>query len=156
MRRRWQRRTIAAAVTFVALFAVLALIQTDPDPVRLALLVAVSGALAGLGLDALEAADASWKVEVERPSSRSSGDPRLARNVALIEAHLSARGAEPALRDRLAQLTDRVLRQRHGLGIDDPAAEALLGPELRTVLLGPPRLLGRTEIERCLTTIEEL
>ena len=123
---------------------------------RLALLVATCTALLGLVFDALDGGEPSWEVEVEQPSVRDSGDPRLVRYVALLEAHLSSRTADHALRDRLAVLTDQVLRQRHGLGRDDPAAAALLGPELTDVLTGPPRRLSRAQIDRCLTTIEEL
>ena len=112
------------------------LIDADPDPVRLALLVATCPAMLGLVRDALDVAEPTWHVEVERPSVRDSGDPRLIRYVALLEAHLSSRSADHALRDRMTVITDQVLRQRHGLGRDDPAAAAMLGPELGGVLTG--------------------
>jgi hypothetical protein len=153
---RWWRRVLGAAVVFIGLEVLLTLIDADPDPVRLSLLVAICTALLGLMVDALGGAEPSWRVEVERPSVRESGDPRLVRYVALLEAHLSSRTAEHALRDRLAVLTDQVLRQRHGLRRDDPRAVALLDPVLVGVLSGPPRRLGRAEIDRCLTAIEEL
>ncbi|MFC7496888.1 MULTISPECIES: hypothetical protein [unclassified Nocardioides] len=156
MRGRWGPRVIGAAAAFLGFEVLLTAIDADPDPLRLALLVAVCTALLGLVLDALGGTEPSWGVDVERPSVRDSGDPRLVRYVALIEAHLSARTAEHALRDRLALLTDQVLRQRHGLRRDDPEAAALLDPTLRDVLSGPPRRLARAEIDRCLTAIEEL
>jgi hypothetical protein len=51
---------------------------------------------------------------------------------------------------------DLVLRQRHGIGREDPTAAGLLGPELTAVLTSPPRRLSRPEIERCVRRIEEL
>jgi len=153
---RWWRRLAGGLAAFVGFFVLLTLIDADPEPLRLALLVATCTALLGLVQDALSAAEVSWRVEVETPSVRTSGDPRLVHNVALIEAHLSSRAPDHALRDRLAVLTDQVLRQRHGLHRDDPAAAEILGPDLVEVLTGPPRRLSRTQIDRCLTTIEEL
>ena len=153
---RWGRRLAGALAAFVALEVLLTLIDADPEPLRLALLVATCTALLGLVYDALNVAEPSWRVEVDRPSARDSGDPRLVRNVGLIEAHLSARTPDHALRDRLAVLTDQVLRQRHGVGRTDPGAAVLLGPELTDVLTGPPRRLSRAQIDRCLTIIEEL
>ena len=153
---RWGRRLAGALVAFVVLEVLLTVIDADPEPLRLALLVATCTALLGLMYDALNVGEPSWRVEVERPSVRTSGDPRLVRNVGLIEAHLSSRTPDHALRDRLAVLTDQVLHQRHGLGRNDPAAAALLGPELSDVLTGPPRRLSPAQIDRCLTTIEEL
>lgn len=153
---RWLRRVVGGLAAYAGFGAVLALIKADPDPVRLALLVATCTAILGLVRDALEGSEPTWHVEVERPSARDSGDPRLVRYVALLEAHLSSRTTDHALRDRLAVIADQVLRQRHGLGRDDPAAAAILGPELAGVITGPPRTLSRAEIDRCLTIIEEL
>jgi len=118
--------------------------------------VATCTAILGLVRDALEGSEPTWHVEVERPSVRDSGDPRLLRYVALLEAHQSSRTDDHALRERLAVITDQVLRQRRGLGRDDPEASAILGPELTDVLTGPPRRLSRAQIDRCLTIIEEL
>ena len=78
------------------------------------------------------------------------------RYVGLLEAHLSARSDDAALRDRLGALTDQVLRQRHGIRLDDPRASELLGPDVADVLAGSPRRLGLAEIDRCLTRIEDL
>lgn len=153
---RWPMRAAGGLAAYVGFGAVLILIKADPDPLRLALLVATCTAILGLVRDALDGAEPTWHVEVERPSVRDSGDPRLVRYVALLEAHLSSRTDDHALRDRLAVLTDQVLRQRHGLSRDDPAAAAILGPELTDVLTGPPRRLSRAQIDRCLTIIEEL
>jgi hypothetical protein len=153
---RWWRRAGAGVLTFVVLEVVLVLADTGPDAVRLALLVATCVGVLGLVLDTLSEGGPSWTVEVERPSVREGGDPRLARYVNLIEAHLTARSADGALRDRLATLTDQVLRQRYGVHRADPRGEALVGPDLAAVLDGPVRRLSPADIDRCLTRIEEL
>lgn len=156
MRGRWWPRVAGGLAAYVGFGLLLVLIDADPDPLRFALLVAVCTALLGLLRDALNLGEPSWRIDVERPSVRDSGDPRLVRYVGLIEAHLSSRTPDHTLRDRLGVLTDQVLRQRHGLHRGDPAAAAVLGPELTDVLSGPPRRLSRAEIDRCLTIIEEL
>jgi hypothetical protein len=154
--RRWWRRLAAGVLLFGILEVVLVLADTGPDAGRLALLVVTCVAVLGLVLDALSESGPSWNVEVVHVAAGRGGDPRLARYVNLIEAHLSARSDDPALRDRLAALTDQVLRQRYGVGRDDPRAEALIGPELDAVLSGPARRLSPAEIDHCLTRIEEL
>ena len=156
MRGRWGRRAAGGLVVFVALEVVLELVHAGPDAVRLALLVATCVGVLGLVLDALSDPGPSWTVEVEAPFSRDREDPRLARYLNLVEAHLTARSDDSALRDRLGVLADQVLRQRHGLTLDDPRADELLGPELVAVIAGPPRRLGLAEIDHCLTRIEEL
>ena len=60
------------------------------------------------------------------------------------------------LRDRLADLAAARLRQRHGVGLRDPAARDLLGSEVADLLTGPPRRLGRGEIETAVRRIEGL
>jgi hypothetical protein len=137
-------------------WVVLAVARTDPDPVRLALLVATCTAVLGLVLDGLADNGPSWDVPVERPSILEAGDPRLSQYVGLLEAHESARVEDRALRDRLAMVVTGVLAQKHGLSRDDPRAAELLGAELSGVIDGPPRRLSRAEVERCLTRIEEL
>ena len=154
--RRWWRRLAGGLVTFAVLYVALALAETDPDPVRLALLVAISAGVLGLVLDALADGSPSWDVPVDRPSGRDTGDPRLSRYVNLLEAHLSARSQDATVRDRLGLLADQVLRQRYGVPRDDPRAAELLGPDLVAVLTQPPRRLEPAEIDRCLTLIEEL
>lgn len=154
--RRWWRRAGAGLVVFVALEVGLGLAEVGPDPVRLALLVATGVAVLGLALDALSDPAPSWDMEVERPSVRDGGDPRLSLYVNLLEAHLAARSDDAALRDRLGSLADQVLRQRHGVRREDPRAADLLGPELTAVLTGPVRRLSPADVDRCLTRIEEL
>jgi hypothetical protein len=153
---RWGPRLAGGLVAFLGFEVLLTLIDADPDPVRLALLVATCTVLLGLVGDALDGGEPSWGVEVEVPSVRESADTRLGGYVGLLESHLSAREPDGALRDRLGDLADEVLRHRHGLRRDDARAEALLGPALSEVLEGPPRRLSRAQITRCLTMIERL
>ncbi|MDI6911344.1 hypothetical protein [Nocardioides sp.] len=152
--RRWWRRLVGGAVAYAALEVGLELAQADPDPVRLALLVAGSVAVLGLLRDALADGGASWDIEVERPSLRERGDPRLRQYLGLLEAHLAARTPDPALRDRLTLLATRAL-QRPGI---EPGTQPETPPETQPAWLwdGPARRLTPAEIDRCLTQIEEL
>jgi hypothetical protein len=154
--RTWRRRLLGGVVAYAALEAGLELAKADPDPVRLALLVASGVALLGLLHDALDGGAASWDVEVDVPSLRERGDPRLRQYLGLIDAHLAARSPDPALRDRLRRLATQVLAQRYAVGRDHPRATELVGPELAVLIDGPPRRLSPAEIDRCLTQIEEL
>lgn len=153
---RWWGRAIAGGVVFGLLELLLVVLDTGPDALRLALLVATSVGVLGLVRDALADPGPSWTVEVEVPSLRHRGDPRLGRYVNLIEAHRAARTDDAALRDRLGVLADQVLRQRHGITRAAPRAADLLGPDLSTTLDGPVRRLGLADVDRHLTTIEEL
>lgn len=153
--RTWSRRLAGGVVAYAGLEAGLVIVDADPDPVRLAALVAGGAALLGLLRDALAGGGASWDIEVDQPSLRERSDPRLRHYLGLIEAHLAARSADPALRDRLVLLADQVLAQRHA-GADPGRRRELLGPELAALLHGPPRRLAPAEIDRCLTLIEEL
>ena len=154
--RRWRWRAAGAAAAYVVLEVVFTIADFEPDPLRLALLVVA--VVAGLGLvsDAFGHAAPPWPLEADVQPTPPVGDPRLTQYVSLVEAHLAARGTDRALRDRLAVLTEQALRQRHGLGRRDPGAADLLDAHLLDVIDGPPRRLGLDEIDRCLTTIEEL
>jgi hypothetical protein len=156
MSSRWVRRAGAGALLFVALEVLLRLAGAGPEPLRVALLVAMCVGVLGLVLDALSDPAPAWDLEPERPSVREGSDARLGLYVGLIEAHLAARTDDAALRERLRTLTDQVLTQRHGVRRDDPRAAELLGPELVAVLTGPVRRLSPADIDRCLTRIEEL
>jgi hypothetical protein len=83
-------------------------------------------------------------------------DARLAMYTRALSGHLDARTVDPVLRDRLADLAAARLRQRHGVGLRDPAAEDLLGSEVADLLTGPPRRLARGEIETAVRRIEGL
>lgn len=141
---------------FTVLEVVFVLTELEPDALRLGLLVALGFASLGLVLDALADTGPSWAVSAVRPPSLVGQDPRLARHLNLIESHLTARTPDGALQDRLTQLADLVLRQRHGVDHRSPAGIELLGPEVTTLLTGAPGRLSRADIERCVSRIEEL
>lgn len=152
---RWVRRAAAAAALLLVLDVLLSVFEFAPDHVRLALLVALAVAVAGLLLDSL-AEGPVWYVEPMGTGGVTATDPHLASYVRILESHLTARTADTALRDRLASLCDERLARRHALTRDDPAAEALLGSALLHDLAGPPRRLRREEIDAHLKRIEEL
>lgn len=154
--RRWWRRLATGVALFAGLGVGSVAADFDPDPLRLGLVVALVVATWGLVLDSLADPGPSWTVEAAHPARPPGQDARTARNLSLLESHVTARTPDGALRDRLAALADLVLRQRHGVGREDPAAAALLGPDLTAVLDAPPRRLSRPEIERCVQRIEEL
>lgn len=154
--RRWWWRLVAGVLSFAALDVGFVLVDFEPDPLRLGLVVALVVATAALVLDALADPGPSWTVDVAHPARPPGQDARTARYLSLLESHLTARTPDGALRDRLASLADLVLRQRHGVGREDPAAAELMGAELTAVLASPPHRLSRSEIERCVQRIEEL
>ena len=154
--RRWWRRLAAGVALFAFLQVGAVLVDFEPDPLRLGLVVALVVATWALVVDALADPGPPWTVEAVHPARPPGQDARTARTLSLLESHVTARAPDGALRDRLATLAELVLRQRHGIGRDDPAAAALLGPELADVLASPPRRLSRPEIERCVQRIEAL
>lgn len=154
--RRWSWRAVGAAALFVVLDLVLTRFEFAPDHLRLALVVALAVAITGLLTDSLAQGGSAWSVEPMGSVGTTATDPHLASYVRVIESHLTARGADTALRDRLAALCDERLGRRHALTRDEPAAEALLGPELIGVLAGPPRRLRKVQIDDYLRRIEDL
>lgn len=153
---RWWRRVALAVGLYAVLEVSFVRVDFDPDPLRLALLVALGVALVGLVLDSLPDVAPEWEVHVVRPATPPGQDHRTSLNLRILEGHLTARTPDSALRDRLGALADQVLRVRHDVDREDPRAADLLGPELHRVLTEPPRRLGRDEIERCVRRIEEL
>jgi hypothetical protein len=151
----WRRMAGAAALALV-LYVGLLLLDFEPDPLRLTLLVLVGVAGLGLLADGLGNEDPSWTVDMVRWATPPGQDHGFATYVRMIEGHLTVDVPHGALRDRLGALAARRLEQRHGLSVDDPRAVALLGRELAAVLAGPPRRLGPAEIDRCVRRIEEL
>lgn len=147
---------LGGAVGFAAVEALLLVTETDPDPLRVALVVGIVVGAYGLTVDALTDGTVAWDVPVEQPSARAGGDQRTAFYVGLLDAQQSARTQDTALRDRLGSLADQVLWQRYGVARSDPRAAELLGTELTAVLDGPARRLAPAEIDRYLTRIEEL
>ena len=154
--RRWARRAAGTVALVVLLDVVLTQFDFAPDHLRLALVVALGVAVTGLLIDSLAEGGSAWRAEPMGTGGVTATDPHLASYVRILESHLTARGADTALRNRLAALCDERLARRHALSRDDPAAEALLGPELVGVLSDPPRRLTREQIDGCLRRIEAL
>ena len=149
-------RVAGALLLTGALFIAFTVLDLEPQPLPLALVVLVGVVGLGLVVDGLAVDDQSWTVEMVHRATPQGQDPRFALHLRTLESHLSAQTPEPALRDRLGDLAGRRLQQRHGLHLGDPRAAELLGPDLTAVLDGPPRRLRRTEIDRHLRRIEEL
>lgn len=154
--RRWWWRAAGGLVAFAGVETAVRLIDGRVDDLRLALVVALVVAAVAVLVDASVVAPAVWGVRVERESGLARLDPRTASYLRSLEGHLSAREPDGGLQGRLRGLTDQTLRTHHGLGVDDPRAEPLLGPELARVLSEPPRRLRLEEIERCVARIEQL
>lgn len=154
--RRWRLRVILGVVLFAVLQTIFTMVDFEPDALRLALLVALAMALLGLVQDALGDAGPSWGVDARRSFAPEGLDRTTARQLSMLESHLTSRTPDGVLAHRLSTLADQVLRQRHGLGVRDPGARDLLGPELSRVLDEPARRLRRDEINRCITRIEGL
>jgi hypothetical protein len=160
--RRWRRTALAAAVLTAGTWAVLALLDFDPDPVRLPLLVLLVLAVLHLVGDATawdEQAVRLWEVDAIEPVRPPGEDARLSFLVRVLTQHESARVPDGRLATCLGELADRRLELRHGVRRDrDPERAAeLLGPELCRVLEEPPgRRLGLAEVDRHVTRIEGL
>ena len=99
----------------------------------------------------------SWEVTVEQPSVRTTGDPRLARYVNLLEAHEAARSRDTALRDRIGDArrpgAAAAVRRRRATTRERPSCSGPSSPPYST---GPARRMDPAEIDRYLTRIEEL
>jgi hypothetical protein len=154
--RRWWWRVLLGVLAFATVRAIAFITHTSVDHLRLVLVVAVVVAAAGLVLDAAQVESIRWHVTPERGDQQGSADPRTASYLRVLESHLTAREPGSALQDRLNDLAEQVLQLRHDLSRHDPAASALLGPELQRVLTEPPRRLGVDEIDRCVRRIEDL
>jgi hypothetical protein len=152
----WWRWIAATAVVYGVFFALLAFLGTDPRPAPLLLLVAlVMAVLALVNINVL-AGGPEWDLHSTYPVSEPGQDARLAMYLRVLGDHLDAKVPDAALRDRLAELASSRLRLRHGIGLRDPGASALLGPTVTDILTGPPRRLGRGEIEDAVRRIEGL
>jgi hypothetical protein len=132
------------------------IVDFGPHPAPLLLLVLAGLAMAWLVYDALGDTPVGWQVRRRTFAGTPGQDARTAGYLRLIEGNLTAAEPSPALRDRLARLADQRLRQRHGFGLRDPRSEQLLGPDVLTLLTGPPRRCSTRAIDQTLTRIEEL
>lgn len=155
-RRRWWWRSAAAVLAFAGVEGLTLLIHGEADEVRLAAVVALVVCAAALLVDASPVEPAVWSTPTEPESGLGRLDPRTASYLRILESHLSAREVDVALRGRLRDLAAQTLHVRHDLALDDPRAEALLGPELGRLLREPPTRLDRHQIDRLVTRIEEL
>ena len=156
MTRRWLTRLAVFVVGDAVLLLGLRYADFEPDALRLSLLAAAGLAAAWLVVDTVTEPGPPWTVE-SRTVARSAGvDARLATYLRVLEDHVAAGVPNASLRDRLATLAAQRLELHHGLTLTDPAAAALLGPELASALTGPPRRLHRAELEDFVTRIEEL
>jgi hypothetical protein len=152
----WWGWLAATAAAYGVIWLLMVTVHTDPRPGRLLLLVALlTSVLALVNLNVISDAP-DWEVHSSQPVTAPGQDARLGMWVRTIGGHLNARYTDSGLRDRLAELATRQLRQRHGLSLHDPAATALLGADVARILTDPPRSLSRTEIENCVRRIEEL
>jgi hypothetical protein len=133
-RTRWWRRAGLALLVYAVLETACTLLGFAPDPLRLALLVALGTAVLGLLRDSIEQEAAEWTSPPAPPVVPPGSDARLAAYVRLIEDMRTARTPSGALRDHLLRLA---------------------GGQLDDELAGPPRRLTLTEIDDYLRRIEE-
>lgn len=154
--RPWGWRLVAGVLLLVVLDVVFTVVDFAPDHLRLALVVGLGTAVAGLLWDTLGDGGPPWAAEQVGSTHTPGSDAHLATYVRLLESHLTAAHADSGLRDRLAALCDERLAQRHGLTRADPDAADLLGRAMLEDLAGPPRRLRRGEIDEYVRRIEEL
>lgn len=152
----WWRWAVTTLVVFGVAWVLLVSLDTGPRPGRLFLLVVLLMGVLALANVSVVADGPDWSVDSVAPVSPPGQDTRLGMYTRVISGHLDARDADPGLRDRFADLAERRLRQRRGFGLRDPRAREVLGAEVADILTGPPRRLTRTQIQTCVTTIEEL
>jgi hypothetical protein len=152
----WWRWLAGTAALFGLVWGLLAVLGTDPRPERVLLLVVLATSVLALVSVGLVSDGPDWSVYSVQSSTPTGQDARLGMYTRVIVGHLDARDIDAGLRDRFADLADRRLRQRHGVGLHDPGAAALLGDESYKILTGPARRLSRDEITRCVGRIEEL
>ena len=152
----WWGWLTATGVVFAVFWALLYALGVDPRPGPLLLLVALVMAVLALVNINLVSDGPSWDVHSSQPVTEPGQDARLGMYTRALSGHLDAKTVDPVLRDRLADLAAARLRQRHGVGLRDPAARDLLGREVADLLTGPPRRLGRGEIETAVRRIEGL
>mgnify|MGYP000849622415 FL=1 len=155
MSRRWVRRAVGLALLEVGLLVAFRLLGVQADLPRFVLVVALVLATIWLVLDTADQ-DASWELEAPHETRSSASDMRLQTYTRVLEDHVAAREPTAAVRDRLRWLVIERLELHHGLGIDDPEAQPLLGPALAALLAGPARRIHPTELNEALTRIEEL
>jgi len=157
----WQS-IVGAVLVAVLTWLVLVLLQFEPDPVRVLLIVALVAAvshLLGEALGAQEPMVRQWMTDVEESVRPAGQDARLSFLVRVLTQHQVARHPDGHLAECLTELADRRLQQRHGVRREQEPERAaqLLGPDLSRVLTeAPGRRLSPAEIDRHLRRIEDL
>ena len=152
----WLRWLAATGLLLAAVIGVLLLNQSTWEFWPLLLLVAFTTSVMALVNVGTISDGPDWTVDTTQALAPAGQDSRLGMYTRAITGHLDARVPDPTLRDRLAALADRRLRQRHGFPLRDRAAADLLGDDTYAILTGAPRRLSRDEIDRCVRRIEEL
>lgn len=155
-RRQWVWRAVLAALLTVLSYVVAVLMDFEPDPARLALVVATATALFSVAHQSMTDVPASWLPQprlAPRPLGQDTGTNSAMR---MLESHLTAAEPSSLVRDRLARLAEARMRQRHGVGLADAEAQDLLGEHTLGVLRGPVRRLSKDDIARTVSRIEEL
>jgi hypothetical protein len=152
----WARWLLGTVAVFGLFWVLLTLLDLEPRPWRLLLLVGLLMSVLALVSLGVVTEGPDWEVVTVTPVTEPGQDARLAMYTRVIGGHLDSRQVDPGLRDRLATLTDARLRQRLGIGLDEAVATGRLDRHLVDVVTGPPRRLTRHEIETCVRRIEEL
>ena len=155
-RRQWLWRALVAALLTAVSYVIALLMDFDPDPARLALVVATATALFSVAHQSMTDIPASWLAQPRLPTRPLGQDTGTNSAMRMLESHLTAADPSPLLRDRLAQLAESRMRQRHGVGLADPQAAELLDQQSLEVLRGPVRRLSKKDIARTVSRIEEL
>lgn len=160
MSRLWRIRVAQLVGVLAAAFVVLRVLDRDPEPFRLALLVTVACAAAWLAVDVLSSTTAAPGLDGDEdtPPTEAAVDPRTDALARMIDAHQQARHHDRELHARLCSAVDQRLAHRRGLRRDlhhDEVRE-LLGHDVLAVLASPSRRLSLTDIETTLQRIEAL
>jgi hypothetical protein len=152
----WWGWIAATVAVYVGFWALLKVADIAPRPGPLLLLVALAMSVLALVNLSVDVNGASWDVQSSQSVTEPGQDSRLGMYVRTLTGHLDSRTPDTGLRDRLASLAAGRLAQRRRLGLYDPAAAAVLGPEVTAILTGPARRLSRSEIETCVRSIEQI
>ena len=153
---RWVRRGAVALAVGAGVLLGASVLGYEPDPLRVLLLCVVVVASAAVLIDAVPRSTVVWYPVPTHPSITRGRDSATQAHLRHLENHQATRHPDDTLQRRLLALTDRVLRVRHGVGVDSTEGRALLGPDLREVLEGRVVRLSPRRIDQVLRHIEEL